>query len=54
MMKLMLTIYGEVDDEVEAVTIRNAIDTAMLPFAELELKTESHCTIAIPVPTPPP
>lgn len=53
MMQFMLTIHGEVDDETEATTIRTAIDTAMDPFSELDLRIESRCTISIPVPPPP-
>ncbi len=52
-MELIITIHGTVDDETEAATIRTAIDTAMVPFAELDLKVGSRCTIDIPVPPPP-
>ena len=41
-MELVIAIRCNVDDEEEALNIRTAIDTAMIPFEELEPKVTSQ------------
>lgn len=49
-MELILTISGTVDDKTEGTAIRQAVDTALIPFEELELTVNSKVIQTIPIP----
>lgn len=55
MFNLIIAVRGTVDDETEALSVKEAVSTALIPFAELNLKTTASITQQVPpAPVEPP
>lgn len=52
-MRFIIAVRGEVDDQSEALAVRTAVDTALIPFEELGLKTTSEVSSVIEPPPEP-